>query len=197
LGVIHEYPMSSLAGGLSREGDIDVFVETGTYVGNSVAWASANFRLVFTIELNSEYQAIAKERHAALTNVTFVLGDSATELAAICGQLSGPALFWLDAHAGGGSFGDKEICPLIEEIEIILRSRFDHCLIIDDARAFLAPPPPPFDYNLWPTLDQVVASVARHRANYHTVAINDALIVVPNRYRELVARFCAEIRPAI
>jgi hypothetical protein len=77
LGVIHEYPMSNLADGLSREGDIDVFVETGTYVGNSVAWASANFRRVLTIELNSEYQAIAKERHAALTNVTFVLGNSA------------------------------------------------------------------------------------------------------------------------
>jgi len=53
LGVTHDYPLSGLADKLLRAGDIDAFVETGTYVGDSLAWASKNFRRVWMVELNS------------------------------------------------------------------------------------------------------------------------------------------------
>ena len=72
-----------------------------------------------------------------------MLGNSAAELGRICPLLTGPALFWLDAHAGAGFFGSDDNCPLLDEIDACLvEARAEHCILIDDARAFVAPPPP-------------------------------------------------------
>jgi hypothetical protein len=68
-----------------------------------------------------------------LLNVEFVLGNSTEQLARICPALPGPTLFWLDAHAGAGFFGDADNCPLLEELETCLvQTRADHCILIDD-----------------------------------------------------------------
>jgi hypothetical protein len=186
-----------MADQLRRAEDIDTFVETGTYLGASIAWASENFRRVWTIEISETYLASAQARHADLEHVNYVLGDSATEIAKVCASLPGPALFWLDAHAGAGFFAPEDNCPLLAEVEAVVQSAYDHCIFIDDARAFLAPPPPPFNYRTWPTLEQILAAIARKPGDYHVVAICDALIAVPGRRRDLVAQFCFEVRPQI
>jgi hypothetical protein len=196
MGAIHLPPLANLARELARAGALRDFVETGTYQGHALAWAAGAFERVWTVELNPEFQKQAKANNPALTNVTYWLGDSASELPRIMGELKGPALFWLDAHAGAGYFADKDICPLVAELEAVLASPFDHCILVDDARAFLAPPPPPFDYRKWPSLDQIFAAVAK-RPGYNIVTIADVLIIVPERCRHLVAQFCFAIRPKI
>jgi hypothetical protein len=189
-------PLADLAREISRFGDIRDFVETGTFVGEALGWASRGFERVWTVEINPDYQAQARANNPTLANVTYCLGDSTTELPKIVAQLERPALFWLDAHAGAGYFAIADSCPLVAEIEAILSSDQEHCLIVDDARAFLAPPPPPFDYMKWPTLEQIFGALAK-RPNYHVVAIADALIIVPSRFRHLVAMFCFAVRPKI
>lgn len=189
-------PWSDLARDLAKEGGLSAFVETGTFLGYAMPWASRSFAKVWTIEINAKYVEQAKIVHRSLKNVTFVQGDSATELPKIVAQLEGPALFWLDAHAGGGSFGNDDNCPLATELETILASRFEHCILVDDARAFLAPPPPPFDYRKWPTLEEIFAVVLK-RGGYHVVTISDVLVIVPDRLRDLVAKFCFAMRPTI
>jgi len=93
-----------------------------------------------------------------MPNVEFALGNSAQQLGSVCPALAGPALFWLDAHAGAGFFGAADNCPLLDELEPCLEGpRADHCILIDDARAFVAPPPPPFGHRKWPSLDEVIA----------------------------------------
>jgi hypothetical protein len=129
--------------------------------------------------------------------VEFVLGNSAQQLGSICSALAGPALFWLDAHAGAGFFGAADNCPLLDELEACLvDARADHCILIDDARAFVAPPPPPFDHRKWPSLDEVVAVVLR-RTGYHVAVISDVMAVVPTRLREVVAQYTIQVRPRI
>jgi hypothetical protein len=196
MGAIHVSPLADLARELARAGNLRDFVETGTYVGHALAWAAHGFERVWTVELNPQFQNEAKRSNKALTNVTYCLGDSTTELPKIVAALKGPALFWLDAHAGAGYFANEDICPLVAELETVLASPFEHCILVDDARAFLAPPPPPFDYRKWPSLDQIFAAVAK-RPGYNIVTIADVLIMVPERHRHLVAQFCFAIRPKI
>jgi hypothetical protein len=196
MGSIHLSPLCDLARELARAGGLRDFVETGTYHGAALGWAARTFERVWTVELNPDFQAQAKANNAALSNVAYRLGDSASELPKIVRELGGPALFWLDAHAGAGFFADRDICPLTAELETVLASPHEHCVIVDDARAFLAPPPPPFDYRQWPSLDQIFAAIAQ-RPGYNIVTIADVLIVVPSRFRHLVAQFCFAIRPKI
>lgn len=196
MGSIHQSPLADLARELARAGDLRDFVETGTYVGQALAWASRGFERVWTVELNPDYLAQARLNNPGLANVAYLQGDSASELPKIVSRLTGSALFWLDAHAGAGFFANEDICPLVQELETVLASPFEHCIIVDDARAFLAPPPPPFDYRKWPSLDQIFAAVAK-RPGYNIVTIADVLIIVPERHRHLVALFCFAIRPKI
>jgi hypothetical protein len=196
MGTIHQSPLSDLARELARAGNLRDFVETGTYVGNALGWAARGFERVWTVELNADFLTQAKANNPNLANVTYLHGDSASELPKVVSDLKGPALFWLDAHAGAGYFADHDICPLVQELETVLASPHEHCILVDDARAFLAPPPPPFDYRKWPTLEQIFAAVAK-RPGYHIVAIADVLIIVPERLRPLVAQFCFAIRPKI
>lgn len=196
MGSIHLSPLADLARELARAGALRDFVETGTYQGHALPWASRAFERVWTVELNRDFQTQAKANNAGLTNVTYLLGDSASELPKIVRELKGPALFWLDAHAGAGFFAKEDICPLVAELETVLASPHDHCIIVDDARAFLAPPPPPFDYRKWPSLDQIFAAIAK-RPGYNVVTIADVLIIVPDKLRHLVVQFCFAIRPKI
>lgn len=196
MGFIHLPPLVTLARRLATEGQLQEFVETGTHLGNALPWASRQFRKVWTIEINRAFIEQAKSTHRSFTNVTFIEGDSASELPKVVQQLEGPGLFWLDAHAGGGAYGQEDNCPLLRELETVLASPHEHCIIVDDARAFLAPPPPPFDYRQWPSLDEIFEVIVR-RGGYHAVSIAEVLIIVPRRLRPVVAEFCFNIRPKI
>jgi len=197
MGSIHKPPVCNLALALAQAGKLKLFVETGTFQGDSLRWASQHFELVWTVEINAQYQAEAKAEVGPLPNVQFVLGNSAERLARICPALSGPALFWLDAHAGAGFFGNADDCPLLAELDACLvQARAEHCILIDDARAFVAPPPPPFDHRKWPSLDEVIAVVLR-RGGYHVAVISDVMAVVPAALRDVVAQYSFQVRPKI
>jgi hypothetical protein len=151
---------------------------------------------VKTIERMEEYHHQARRRHGAIDTIEFVLGDSANELDRIMSSLAQPALLWLDAHAGAGFFGDDEICPLMAELEALNRSPFEHFVFIDDARAFLAPPPPPFDPECWPSIDHVIRQLTT-RHDYYVVIVHDVIIATPQKTKENLVRFCNATRPTI
>lgn len=197
MGSIHKPPVSNLALALAQAGGLKQFVETGTFQGDALRWASERFEQVWTVEINPQYHAEAKAKVGPLPNVEFVLGNSVDQLGRICGALSGPALFWLDAHAGAGFFGSDDNCPLLTELDTCLAGAgATHCILIDDARAFVAPPPPPFDYRKWPSLDEVIAVVLR-RGGYHVAVISDVMAVVPATLRDVVAQYAFQVRPRI
>jgi len=196
MAAIHLEPFSPLVLQLARSSGARDFVETGTYLGDTLGWAAHHFERVWTVEIDATYLGNARERYRQLTNITYFLGDSTTELPRICERLVGPAVFWLDAHAGAGFFAPEDRCPLLAELETVAMSPLEHLVFVDDARAFVAPPPPPFNYQTWPSLDEVLAVMAKRR-DYHAVIILDALIWVPRRYRATVAELCFRVRPKI
>jgi hypothetical protein len=196
MGQIHVSPLSNLADGLRRVYHLTTFVETGTFMGGATGWAARVFETVYTIEIRADFQEQAKKNTGSPPNIHFLLGDSKDRLAEVCAKLDAPALFWLDAHAGAGHFGSEERCPLLAELEAIVSGQAQHFVLIDDARAFTAPPPPPFDYRLWPSLDEVLKVLAG-RHSYHVVLIEDCLVCVPQSARELLAQFVFHVRPTI
>jgi hypothetical protein len=195
MGSISAAPLASLVTGLAHNHGIECFVETGTFRGEGARFAATIFPRVVTIEIKREYQqeAIANSRGR---NIEFLLGDSATLLPGVVSSLKSTALFWLDGHAGAGFFAEEDNCPLMAELEAIGASPHPHVIIIDDARAFLAPPPPPFKFEFWPTIRDVL-NAACCRFPYYCIVISDAIICVPEAMRMDIVRFCNATRPNI
>jgi hypothetical protein len=117
----------------------DVFVECGTYFGDSVVTARKVFPTVHTIEISSELWEAAHKRFAADPNVTCHFGHSPDVLATLLPQLDRtPVVVWLDAHwsKGSTSFHDVHV-PLLHELRVISEMAQGPCLLlIDDVRLF-------------------------------------------------------------
>lgn len=99
----------------------DVFVETGTYMGDTVKLALQHgFKKIHTIELNEELYLKAVDMFAGNPEVKVWFGDSVDIIPQIVEELNEQATFWLDAHASGplvgGQYGP---CPLALELRSI------------------------------------------------------------------------------
>jgi hypothetical protein len=175
---------------LSNSYGVSTFIETGTYLGDTAAWASKRFDRVITIEGSPEIQRSALEKHGHNRNITFVLGNSRDVLEKALADVDDLSIIWLDAHWMPGAFGAEAECPIIAEIEAINRSSHEHFILIDDARLFLAPPPKPHRAADWPDLATVLATLNElpNRPRFEVI-YEDVIVAVPEFSRELVRNF--------
>ena len=162
---------------LKARASIGTFIETGTYQGGTTRWASEHFARVISIEADPVLHARAKERLAAVANADLRLGRSEESLRAIVPKLSSPALVWLDAHwCCNNTAGEEDECPILEEIAAVDAGAVQHFIMIDDARLFLNPPPPPHKADHWPSVGDVAVKLrARFRDAY--IYIGDDVIM--------------------
>lgn len=124
--------------------NVDVWIETGTYMGRTTDFLRRIGSSVVSIEASKELASKAEylfERHS---NVHIVHGLSEDELEKILDGLGSEVhriAFWLDGHFSGGPthLGPVET-PIQKELEIISRKleRFDEVSVfIDDFRCFV------------------------------------------------------------
>lgn len=192
MGFIHPGVPQDLVLRLAKAFAVGTFVETGTHKGNTSAWASGHFSRVVTIEGSEHWYERTKPRLEPLGNVSMLLGHSRDVLPKVIAELTGPAIFWLDAHwSGRQTAGVNDQCPLLEEIAAVNRSAHEHFILIDDARLFLAPPEPPHDLDQWPDIGAVVAALGSGAAKY-VVVFEDAIIAVPSSARASLQAYCLE-----
>lgn len=117
----------------------DTFVETGTYMGDTVELAlEAEFSRVHSTELDPTLFGAAVSKFCDNPQVSIWLGDSALLLPEIVSKIKDPATFWLDAHASGplpgGVSGGS---PVLDELKAIAASPIKtHTIFIDDVRLF-------------------------------------------------------------
>ena len=136
---------------------LSTLVETGTYLGDTVAALRGDFSRIVSIELSDRLYRWARRRFVGVAGVTIVHGDSGEVLPRVLTQLSEPCLFWLDGHYSAEitAHGTRP-SPVIEELEAIFgHSVAGHVVLIDDARCFDGT-------GGWPDLDELRALVERY-----------------------------------
>ena len=122
-----------------RCGNFRRFVETGTFLGQTVVALAAHFDELHTIELDNDcYEAAKLASWKAVRPVHFHLGHSALVLEKILPGLAGPAVFYLDAHYSGSVTAGRFLeVPLLEEL-VVLDRCFSHAglVVVDDMDLF-------------------------------------------------------------
>lgn len=136
----------------------DVFVETGTFMGDTAATAATIFREVHTIELSAELYERAKARFADTPNVFVHQGDSSVVLAELLPTLQGRVLFWLDGHYSEGiTARGAENTPILGELRAVnAAADKGSVVLIDDLRLFQVPHPTlPESMHGYPTVEHL------------------------------------------
>jgi hypothetical protein len=139
-------------------------------MGDMVQAQKKKFRRIYSIELGMELFHKAVKRFKRDKNVTIVQGDSGEVLPEILLRINEPAIFWLDGHYSSGvtAKGKKE-CPIFEELNAIFNDhKFNHILLIDDARCFVGDG----DY---PSVNQLTEYIKSRNAKYE-VRVEDDII---------------------
>ena len=125
---IHEY---------REKYQLNILVETGTYLGDMVEAQKRYFNKVYSIELSNELYSQAVDRFGQDSNVEIILGDSGQKLKELLEIIKEPALFWLDGHYSAGFTAKGNLnTPIIEELRTVLTNGKEHVILIDDARLF-------------------------------------------------------------
>jgi hypothetical protein len=176
----------TLARRLQTELRLERAVETGTYLGGTTRALAGLFPSVVTIERSEELHREATLRLQDLANVQALQGHSVDRLPEVV-DVDAPTLYFLDGHwSDGVTAGADDECPVLRELRAIGAGHPGDCLVIDDARLFMAAPPPPHDPTAWPTLLEVLDAVRTDRPNHHVTILEDQILAVPQEGRGIV-----------
>jgi hypothetical protein len=163
---------------LQKNMNLELFIEGGTYQGNSAKQMGLKFNKVFTIEKSQQMYDIAKQNLSAIKNVHLLQGDTRDFLNELLNEHDN-ILFWLDAHwSGGFTYGENDECPLLEELKIIFDHKKNYAILIDDARLFLAPPPSPHKLSAWPSLADIVRGLPN---DWDMIVFEDVIYLLPQK----------------
>ncbi len=154
---------------------INIFIETGTFLGDMV-WAQLPyFKYIYSIELSLELAKRAQEIFKKYNNIHIIQGDSSDHIAPIIKNNQQPCLFWLDGHYSGGitALGNKA-CPIFEELANIASSKIkNHVILIDDVRCFNG-------MNDYPKIEAIEMYIKENFTNHHFFVESDILVILPN-----------------
>lgn len=171
------------------------FVETGTFRGDTLAFALTLFDRCYSVEKSAAYFERARERFHDQRNLILEQGDSPLFLATHCETLRNePTIFWLDAHwcHADETAGSDSQSPLLDELSAIGQLGPDSAVIIDDARLYLAPPPAPHRVGDWPDVHDVLLRLQRLGAGHRLMVLNDVILCYPEAMRDALYGFAAQ-----
>jgi hypothetical protein len=153
------------------------FVETGTYMGDSLWTFRKEFTSLQSIEVQPDLAKIAALRFRAWSHIRIIPGDSAEQLAKLVGSEMPTTLFWLDGHYSAGITGKGETdCPIDMEIAALERAKGRFSILIDDARLFGTDPS-------YPQAGEFKARLARLFPSHTVEQECDIIIVRPHDAR--------------
>lgn len=161
----------ALTKGIAHKFNSTLFVETGTYFGETAKWASNVFETVITCEPAPKIYARALESTLKISNISVSPLESVSFLKANHSLVasSNAPVFWLDSHPkGGDTYGIGQPVPLLKELDIIFSSHPQPFILIDDIRIFACPEYFGFTSDHWPSIQQITSSLP-NRFRYYQV----------------------------
>jgi hypothetical protein len=187
-------PPTELLLALKDSFHIDQFVETGTYLGDTSAWAANHFKSVISIEFAKPLYEDALKRFHNNSNVRLIYGHSGEKLTELLPEIQQTSIFWLDSHWSGGlTYGETDECPLLGELKAFIPSKLPHFLFIDDARLFLSTPPQPHNPAAWPSTMEIIDAIHKLHIPYKFFVIEDTMMVIPLDADKLVTKYCQDV----
>ena len=147
----------SLIKKISKYYKCNIFIETGTFFGNTTIELNNHFEKLYTCEISKELYSNAKRKFKKYRNIKSYLSNSSQFLKEILTNLDDNSriLLFLDAHYSGKQTGGKDYpCPHIDELKIIKNSKFFNkaLIIIDDTRCWSTDSN---DYYGWPKYEEL------------------------------------------
>jgi hypothetical protein len=179
----------SLVRSISKHFVLRSFIETGTFVGDTIASLQQDFDKLISIELSEELYNKSRLRLGAFPNVELIRGDSAGRLAQALNQCNGGnSLVWLDAHYSGGvTAKGNENTPIIQEIDSVTRCGTGlDVILIDDLRLFWDVKDGFLQHESvggYPPASAIVEQLNRQEDRYDCFVLLDALLAIPRAYR--------------
>ena len=161
---------------LAKQHRSQIFVESGTYYGETLGALRCRFEELHSIELSDDFYQRAVKRFAHDLKIHLWHGDSGHVLANVATRIHGRALFWLDGHYSGGSTAlGCEVTPIMRELKIIaaMPARSDHLVVVDDARLFNGT-------DGYPTMQQLCSEAAALGLTQINLANDMILLQAPN-----------------
>jgi hypothetical protein len=158
---------------LFRERGHSVFVESGTYRGDTVAFFLAHAERIVSVEVEPSLQAAAARRFADHGAVEILLGDALDLIPPLLAREAAGTLLFLDGHWSGGVTGTgREHEPAASILVALARreQRSPLTIVVDDLRLFGTDPE-------FPTLDALTASARSAFPEARIHAGLDALII--------------------
>ena len=192
MGAIHFSVDAAFIGVLKAAAALDVFVETGTFSGDTTAAVQSMFSDIYTIELSEQYYQHALSRFQDMSHIHPISGDSAAALKELAPSLSNRSvLYFLDAHwcVAQNTAGDASQCPLLKELEAIGRLNTGSLVIIDDARLFLSPPLAPHEISHWPGFNDVIEALRKLSSDHRLSVINDQIVYYPKAIEAVIREY--------
>jgi hypothetical protein len=134
-----------------------VWVETGTYLGETTSCLANHSPMVYSIEPEPTLYAQAAEKFRDRKNIRIIHGTSEEALPELVAGLTGDVNFWLDGHYSAGiTFKGSSDTPIKLELAAVARAlpRLGRVVVlIDDMRCF---EPSAAEFSQYPTRGYLV-----------------------------------------
>jgi len=159
-----------------------IFVETGTYSGESTKVAAQIFPEIYSVELNQNLYNQACSKFTQQSHVHLYQGHSPEFLRSICPTLharSSSIVFWLDAHECGTGHYHDIVTPIVEELRALAECNMnDAIVLIDDMRCFGSTigDHEIYAFDGYPSFQKICSLLKDINPNYTCILAGDTLI---------------------
>jgi hypothetical protein len=145
-----------------------IWVETGTYMGDTTSVLSKVAKMVYSIEPEPSLFSKAEQKFRNTSNVKIIESLSEEVLPKLLPTIGGNVCFWLDGHYSAGiTFKGPQDTPIIDELDAIgrnLTTMEKVVVMVDDIRMFDPRNP---EFAAYPSVDVLVDWARKHNLTWH------------------------------
>lgn len=165
-----------------------IWVETGTFMGQTTEYLRSKYSFVYSIEPSKQIYDRALKIFKGKENVKLVLGTSEEQLSSVINEIIEKKFpkvnFWLDGHYSAGitfkGLADTPVLAELSAIENLIQPGVAVSIFVDDVRCFLGICE---EYETYPSLNVLIAWALKHDLRW-TIE-HDILILFSSKYFKL------------